>query len=347
MAKRSNRPTIVDIAKAVGVSNTTVSRVLRGDTRIGRNTREKIFQTAREINYRPNIMARALVNQGSSLIGFVIRHIQSGFFSEIISGVQNELEKKGYSIILCSSAMNHKDEHDHLKVLVDKQVEGILVTPVSSEGANRRLYSDIVKSRIPMVMVTNPKEGLAIPYVKVDNVLGGYLAARHLLDLGHRRIAYISPERDKLFHHKKSLHSENIERYEGFRKALLEYAVTEAFLVVEGCNEVVDERTIEEILACSPRPTAIFAYSDMMAVKAIRLLEAKGFEIPRDFSIVGFDDMDIASLVNPGLTTIAQPKEELGARAARLLLDLLDGQAPAPLVIAPELILRSSSAPLA
>jgi len=346
MAKRSNRPTIVDIAKSVGVSNTTVSRVLRGDLRIGQNTREKVFQTARELNYRPNIMARALVNRGSSLIGFVIRHIQSGFFSEIISGVQNELEKKGYSIILCSSAMSHKDEHDHLKVLVDKQVEGILVTPVSSEGANRKLYADIVKSRIPMVMVTNPKEGLDIPYVKVDNVLGGYLAARHLLELGHRRIAYISPDRDRLFHHKKSLHSENIERYDGFRQALLEYGAKDAFHIAEACNESVNEGTIDEILTCSPRPTAIFAYSDMMAIKAIRLLEARGFEIPKDFSVVGFDDMDIAALVNPGLTTIAQPKEELGARSARLLLGLLDGQVPEALVIAPELIVRCSTAPL-
>lgn len=344
MSKFSSRPTIVDIARAVGVSVTTVSRALRGDPRISQATTDRILQSARAVNYRPNIMARALVNRGSSLIGFVIRHIERGFFSDIISGVQNELEKEGFSIILCNSAMNHQDESNHLRVMMDKQVEGIIVTPVSSEGINRKLYKDIVAHGIPMVMVTNPKDGVGIPYVKVDNILGGYLAGKHLLELGHRRITYISPDREKLMHHKRTLHSENIERYEGLRQACLEYGALEHLGVVEAPQEEVTPTTIAQILASDPLPTALFSYSDIMAIMTIRLLESHGYSIPGDFSVVGFDDLKIASLVNPSLTTIAQPKRELGVHAARILLSLLKNNPVEDICLNPSLVDRESTA---
>lgn len=346
MDRVTDRPTIMDVAREAGVSHSTVSRVLNNDPRISTLTSEKVLRKAKEMNYRPNIMARALVKKGSSLIGLVLRHIEGSFFSEIIAGIQQELEKQGYSVILCNSDMESTDERDHLNILKDKQVDGILITPITTEGINRKVYTEIVESGIPLVMITNPKEGVKAPYVKVDNMLGGYLAGKHLVELGHRRIVYLSPNKNELISHKRSLHSENIERYEGLYQALREYSLLDGLSIVEAFDEKVSEETVDAILGLPERPTAIFAFSDMMAIKAMRLLETRGVAIPDSISIVGYDDLDIASWVNPSLTTIAQPKISLGRIAALKMLGLLEGRSTAETVIEPELVVRKSTMPV-
>ena len=339
------RPTIVDIAREANVSATTVSRSLRGDPRISSETVEKVIRIAKKLNYRPNIMARALATRGSSLIGLVLRHIEGSFFSDIIAGIQEELESKGYSIILCNSDMNHNDERNHLSILLDKQVEGIIITPISTEGINRKAYNDIIKQKVPFVVIGNPKNDVDAPYIKVDNILGGYLVGKHLIELNHKCVVYISPNKTELFTHKKSRYSENLERYEGIHQIFREHSLIKNLHVIEAPNEAVTKEIVEEILSLKPLPTAIFTYGDMMAIKSMRLLEKKGYQIPRDFSIVGYDDLDIAALVNPSLTTIAQPKKDLGRIAALKMLGLIEGRSTTETVIKPELIVRRSTLP--
>lgn len=345
MSRKLNRPTILDIARELGVSHSTVSRVLNGDSRISRQTADRVIETAKRLNYRPNIMARALAKKGNSLIGLVLRHIQGSFFSDIIAGVQEEFESRGYSLILCNSDMNASDERNHLRVLTDKQVEGILITPITTEGINRTAYRQVIDCPVPLVMIGNPKDGVAAPYVKVDNALGGYLAGKHLLELGHRTLAYLGPDIMELHAHRRTLQSENVERFEGCRQVLLEHGLLDGFTPIESPREIVTEKQIDEILALRPRPTALFCYSDMMAIKTTRLLEMRGYEIPKDFSIVGYDDLDVASLVNPPLTTLAQPKKDLGRLSALKLLEMLESNRPEAEVLRPELRIRHSTAP--
>lgn len=345
MDKVLTRPTIKDIARACGVSATTVSRVLNKDPRISRETRDRVQAMVAELNYRPNIMARALVKSGNSLIGLVLRHIQGSFFSDIIAGVQEEMEREGYSIVLCNSEMNHSVERNHLKVLADKQVEGVIITPITTEGINRKSYNEIGETRVPLVMLGNPKEGVKAPYVKVDNTLGGYLVGKHLVELGHKRIVYVSPDKGELFAHKTTLHTENVERYEGMRQVLREHGLLDLFSVIEAPNEEITEATVQEILSLKPKPTAVFAYGDMMAIRIMRFLEKRGYQIPRDFSVVGYDDLDISPLVNPPLTTISQPKKDLGRIAALKLLGLLERKPTAETVLKPELVRRKTTAP--
>ncbi|MCX7018095.1 MAG: LacI family DNA-binding transcriptional regulator [bacterium] len=345
MGEMVKRPTIKDIARSVGVSAATVSRVLDHDPRISSETSRRVLQKASELNYRPNIMARALVKRGSSLIGLLLRHIQGSFFSDIIAGVQEVVEREGYSIILCNSDMNAVTERDHLRVLLDKQVEGIIITPITTEGVNRNAYNHIGHANVPLVMLGNPKEGANHPYVKVDNMLGGYLAGKHLIGLGHSLIAYISPRQDELISHKRTLHSENIERYLGLGQAMREHGHAERLTVIEAPNEDVTETIVARLMSLNPRPTALFAYGDMMAFKIMRLLEDKGCRVPEDFSIIGYDDLDISCLVNPPLSTISQPKKDLGKIAARKLLGMMKGLPTTATVLKPLLIPRNSTAP--
>jgi DNA-binding LacI/PurR family transcriptional regulator len=344
MNRKSNRTTILDVARELGVSHTTVSRVLNGDSRISKKTAERVLEAAKRLNYRPNIMARALAKKGNRLIGLVLRHIQGSFFSDIIAGVQEEFESRGYSLILCNSDMNASDERNHLRVLIDKQVEGILITPITTEGVNRTAYRQVLDLQVPLVMIGNPKDGVPAPFVKVDNTLGGYLAGKHLVELGHRTLAYIGPDVKELEAHRRTLHSENVERYEGFRQVLLEHGLRDRFSLIEAPMEMVTDRQVDEVLALQPCPTALFCYSDMMAIKTMRLLEARGYNVPGDFSIVGYDDLDVASMVNPSLTTLAQPKKDLGRLSALKLMELLEDKTPEAEILQPELRIRRSTA---
>ncbi len=304
MRGKSDRPTIIDIAQAIGVSHTTVSYALRGDPRISRETAQKVLEKARELNYRPNIIARALVRSGSSLVGLVLQHIRGSFFAEIIAGIQEELEARGYNIILCDSNSNEKRESAHIRTLIDKQIEGMIVNPVNSGESNTGVFRELQEQGIPLILVAGIKEGLDVPYVYGDNFHGGYLAGCHLLNLGHRHLTYLSINREEI---DRLRQSENLSRYEGCLQAVQTQASNATLTVAEAPNEVIKSETLDELLSLEPRPTGIFAYSDLTAVRLIRQLEERGFQVPRDFSIVGYDDFP--SFAGPApLTTIDQAK---------------------------------------
>jgi DNA-binding LacI/PurR family transcriptional regulator len=335
--------TIKDIAREVGMSFSSVSRILRGSKRFKEETVRKVCQKAKELRYRPNLMARALVKSGSSLIGLVVTDIQVSFFADIIAGVQEDLEAKGYSIILANSKSDVAVEKNQLRVLIDKQVEGVIIIPVTTGPANRTLYNEVLGLGVPLVMVGEAKVGVRAPSVRVNNVLGGYMAAQHLLDLGHRDIVYMTHKKHELDHHGKTSTTENIERYTGLCQAMKDRDAGRPRLVVEAPEQRVGDSVVDKILALRPLPTAIFAYSDAIAIQTIRLLEKRGYKVPADFSVVGYDDMEVASLFQPPLTTIAQPKVEMGKLAAEKLLRMLDGGDAGEKVILPELVVREST----
>jgi LacI family transcriptional regulator len=269
---------------------------LRGDPRISRETAQRVLAKARELNYRPNIIARALVRSGSSLVGVVLQDIRGSFFAEIVAGIQEELEARGYNIILCDSDYNEKKEAAHIRTLIDKQIEGMIVNPVNIRESNWGVFQELQDQGIPLILVAGFKEGLDVPYVHGDNFHGGYLAGCHLLDLGHRRMVYFGISRVKP---NEIEHSENRDRYEGCLQAVRTQGMNATLEAVETSIGDISPEAMDRLLAIQPRPTGIFAYSDLTAVRLIRQIQERGFQVPRDFSIVGYDDLPIASLVRP------------------------------------------------
>jgi DNA-binding LacI/PurR family transcriptional regulator len=341
--RRNPRSTIKDIARELQLSAATVSRILRGSDLFNEGTVKRVQRKARELNYRPNLIARALVKRGSSLIGLVLRDIGSSFFGDIITGVQIEVEEHGHSVILCNCSMDPAEERRHLKSMLDKCVEGVIITPISTEKTNVDVYNEVVAHEVPLVMVGNPRAGARAPYVKVDNILGGMLAARYLHGLGHRAFVYLTHKEAELHERKAFLTTENMERYQGFLQVVQRHGAEKRLFVVEAPGGEITEATIDRILSLRPRPTAVFAYSDLMAIHTLRMLERRGIVVPSDMSIVGFDDLEMAALVNPSLTTVAQPKREMGMIGAQKILALIAGKQVSPVVLQPELVVRDSS----
>jgi DNA-binding LacI/PurR family transcriptional regulator len=344
MEQPTRRTTLKDVAAALGLSFTTVSRILRGDALFNEDTVRRVQEKARELNYRPNIIAQSLARRGNSFIGLVLRDVLHSFNPEIIAGVQEEVEKNAYSVILCNSSLDPRNERRHLEILMDKLVEGIIITPITTEAINRQAYQSVIDQQIPLVMVGNPKIGVKAPYVRVDNIGGGRLAAEHLFGLGHRSFAYITYSREELLRHKQTLQTENIERYQGFRAFIEAQPARCQLHLLEAPESVITPALCAELLKLKPRPTALFAYSDMMALQLARLLIKAGVRVPEEISIVGYDDLEIASLFVPALTTIAQPKKEMGRLAAAKMIAMVQGGPEQGIIITPELIARESTA---
>jgi DNA-binding LacI/PurR family transcriptional regulator len=240
--------------------------------------------------------------------------------------------------------MNPGEERRHLKNMLDKCVEGVIVTPISTERTNVDVYNEVVARGVPLVLLGNPPAGVNAPSVQVDNVLGGTLAARYLYGLGHRDFAYITNHAAELMDERPFLSTENTERYQGFRQVLDECGIGDRLAVVEAPFSQVSEETIDGILALAPRPTALFFYSDFMAIHAIHMLSQRGIAVPGEISVAGFDDIELAALVNPPLTTITQPKREMGIIGAQKVLALIEGKSVSSVVLRPELVVRGSAA---
>ncbi|MFH1741250.1 MAG: LacI family DNA-binding transcriptional regulator [bacterium] len=346
MSRTVRRATIKDIAVRIGVSHSTVSRALRGDSSISAETTERVHRAAREAGYRPNIMARGLIHRRSSLIGIVTSNIRGSFFPDIIDGAQRVLDRHQYSILLCCSNKSLAAERSHLELLIDKQVEGIIILPITTCGANGRVMKQAQQLGIPMVLVGTPKKGVQAPHIYSDNELGGYLATRHLIELGHRRIVYLTYSTEDLLSSRHLYGLENFQRYQGYRRALRESKLEKEANALEVDPDGREMEPLRSSLESRNAPTALFAYSDILAASAMHSLFSWGYTVPRDLSVVGFDDVDFASRLSPPLSTVAQPKVEMGQYAAKKILNLVEGIPEDSLVCTPELRLRGSSSPL-
>ncbi len=339
---KKRRVTVRDIADELGLSHPTVSRALNDHPRISEETKIKVREMAKKLNYRPNIMARGLTSHRTSLIGLVIRDIRSSFHADIIAGVQDVLDKHGYSILLCSSSMDVQNEKRHLQTVSDKQVEGIIVVPVLGDNSNSKLIERIHDDGTPVVLVSLGKQLNKIPCVKVDNILGGYMATKHFLEMGHKEVKYYTYEHPAMNNLIPGV-DENIDRYAGYVKAMREAGLTEKIGLVIDPDFGMNPHFINDFMKKKNIPRALFSFSDEMAMCFMRTIIASGKRIPEDMSIIGFDDIPCVSMMYPGLTTIAQPKYELGSLAAEQLLSMISGkEVEMEVVLNPEIVCRNS-----
>lgn len=312
---------IKDIARAAGVSHSTVSRALRDSPLVNAVTRQRIQAVAIEMGYTPDAQARSLVTGRSRAVGVVVATIADPFVAEVVQGVETTAQQHGYSVVLSGSGAEPEREMAAVQMLRSKRVDGVIVT-ASRIGA---LYlSHVERLGVPVVLINNHNEqsGHYTYTVSVDNHQGGLLAMDHLLTLGHRRIAYVTGPED---------HSSDMERMGAYRRALEERGLPwEPELVVRG-NGWPDggRRALEALMGLVEPPTAVFCYNDMTAIGLLRTARERSIRIPESLAVVGFDDIPLAAYVDPPLTTIAQPKFEMGQLAMGMLLNLMQAGTPA------------------
>jgi LacI family transcriptional regulator len=332
------KATIRSVAKLAGVAPSTVSHYLNQTAPLSAATAKNVEQAIAALNYRVNLGARNLRLRKTNSIGVVIPNITSPFFGEIAAVMENKLWERGFQTLLCISERSPERELSQVAHLVSRQVDGVLLVYCSQKSRVAETLKDI---SVPIVFVDR-----RVPdqySICTDNFLGGRLAARHLATLGHRVIGLLCGEPSV----------ENVaERIEGFQLELQRFGLElpEAYKA-KGRQDLQLGLRITELLQLEPRPTAIFATNDIVAIGAWRKLVESGFRIPRDISIMGFDDIAISRFLVPPLTTVAQPYREIGTKAVEMLVDLVKaGETAKPaeknVILAPTLKIRGSTAPL-
>lgn len=327
--------TIREVAESAGVSYATVSHVINNTRLVSQETRARVLAAMDALNYRPNALARSLRQGKTNTLGLVLPDSANPFFAEISRGIEDAAFKKGYSVFLCNTELDTQRELFYVDVLSKKQVDGIIFVAAGDQADS---LDFLVSENMPVVMIDRDIPNVEVDAVLTDHELGGYLATRHLLELGHQRIACIAGP---------SSITPSAERITGYKKALNEAGLSyDEHLVLRGDYHAQSGMdSTHTILRMSPHPTAIFALNDLMALGALRAAAEAGYSVPKDLAIVGYDDLEIAHFMNPPLTTIAQPKKEIGAQAVNLLVERLSHKSRphTRLVLPPELIIRRST----
>jgi LacI family transcriptional regulator len=330
------RVTIRDVAARSGVSANTVSRVLNGKQDVNAATRARVQAVINELGFRPNNLARSLLRRHSRTIGHVVTDCTNPNTAQQIRAVQDVTSREGYSVVLFDTNERTDRQAESLHLLEEQVVDGVILTPARSHDDGLARF---VARGNRLVLLNRDVDGLDVDRVMIDNRAGAHAAIRHLLDLGHRRIAYVTGRREI---------STVWERLAGYQDALGEYDIALDPKLV--CRVEIDPEAAAEatrrLLERRRRPTAIFTYNDLMAVGALVAIREAGLRVPEDVSLVGHDDILYAPYLQVPLTTVAQPTREMGETAARLLVERLRGDAgpPRSIVLQPRLVVRASTA---
>ena len=327
--------TIIEVAKRAGVSPTTVSHVINNTRFVSEDTRLRVMDAISELDYRQNILARALRRGETHTLGLILPDSANPFFAEVGRSIEEAAYEKNYNIILCNSEWNKEKEERYVKVLSEKQVDGVIFMATGDEP---RSLSRLLEQDIPIVVVDRELEDLEMDSVLTNNRDGGYAATRHLIDYGHQRIGCISGP---------SHITPSAQRVTGYQQALLDAGLTiEEELVVQGdFRPQTGYEAAHHLLTLNDPPSAIFVCNDMMAIGVLSLATSLGMRIPEDFSVVGFDNIELSTYTVPPLTTYSQSKELMGYNAIKMLLERIHHRSqPARRVIVPgELVVRQSS----
>jgi LacI family transcriptional regulator len=313
----ATRVTLRDIAREAGVSVTTVSHALNDTRSVSPQARERVAAVARRLNYRPNSIARSLRSGTTRAIGLMIPDSSNPFFAEIARAIEDIGFETGRSVILCNTDGNIKKEQAYVDVLIGIKVDGVIY--IASGGNEKEPLDELINAGVPLVVADRELTGPAVDIIMVDNERGAYAATDYLGNLGHRRIACIAgpgtiaPSQARVRGYQQALAHHHLK----YRKELVEEA---DFRFTGG------EAAMERLMRVQPRPTAVFACNDMMAIGALRAIRRAGLKVPSDLSVVGFDGIPLAATVDPPLTTITQPTAELARVAMKCLVGRIERQ---------------------
>lgn len=330
--------TIYDVAKKAGVSIATVSRVLNNSSSVSEKTRQRVKKAIEEMNYTPNVIASALTKKSTLTLGLLIPDISNPFFSELARGVEDASSDFGFNIMMCNTDYILNKEATYISLLKQKSIDGFII---SSAHYNDQNVISLLKDNIPLVLLgrdIDDSETMPVDSVVSDNVKGGYIATKHLIDLGHKEIGCIlGPPSIKV----------NLERKKGYLKAMKEanLKVNPDFIGYGDFKVEFGYKKTLEIYESPYKPTAIFAANDLTAIGAIRALKKYGLRVPQDVSVVGYDNTMLAEMLDPPLTTINQQMRKMGYHATELLIKRIKGERSAgkKVVFDIDLVVRKST----
>lgn len=334
--------TIKDIAKALGLSTSTVSRALRGSHEISSETKRLVIEYAEQFNYRPNPIALSLKERRSRSIGVVVCEIANNFFSQAINGIESVAYNRGYHVIISQSHESYEREVVNVEHLASRSVDGLLVS-LSAETEQVEHFKSLHEKGFPIVFFDRITEEIETFKVTVDNYKGAYEATQHLINAGFTKIAHVSSAPHL---------SISIERLNGYKAALKDNNIPFNEAYIKNCNhggmifkELED--AVISLVNSEDRPTAIFSAGDRLTVSCLAALNKIGLKIPDDMALVGFSNSPLVELMNPSLTVVKQPAFEMGQTATELLIKLIESKRPITefekVILQTEIFIRNSS----
>jgi DNA-binding LacI/PurR family transcriptional regulator len=336
---KQHQTTIIDIAKELNISKSTVSRALTGHPKVSAKTREAVLNLAEKRDYQRNMLAISLARSKSFTIGIVVPEFRTSFFPEVIIGAQELAASKNYSVVISQSNESYETEVANTKVMLANQVDGLLIS-ITKETRNFDHLKIFQRKGIPIVFFNRVTYELQVPKVVVNDYEAAFAVVEHLIHTGRKRIAHLAGPDCLLI-------SKN--RLNGYRDALLKHQLPVAEELIIPYDLTIDKvkPCIEALLGLPEPPDALFAINDPTAIEAMLVIKSKGLRIPQDLSVVGFSNDLGASLIEPGLTTIDQPTHEIGRSAIKVLLDMMEVEPEKwkafTMVLNAELIKRGSS----
>lgn len=340
--------TLSDVAKAAGVTSMTVSRVVNQNGYVSEETREKVLRVVKDLNYRRNGLARGLKRQRTDTIGLVLGDIANPFAAELARAIREITTQRGYNLFICISEHSAKEDVAAFDALADHQVDGIIVATRSNRIGDEHLH-EMIERGVSVVCIGRDFQDKNADSVTADALHGGFQATQHLIDLGHKKIAFIGATLES---------GKNLKRFQGYLKALKANNLLIEERFITGNSETSEEtpgysteklgyEAMKRLLVLPQRPTAVFARNDFTAIGAINAIKESGLSIPKDISIVGFDDIPTAIHTSPALTTVRQPTRRQGSLAAEFLLRRIEseiGIEREEKILECELIVRDSTA---
>jgi LacI family transcriptional regulator len=329
--------TIKDIAKELGISINTVSRALNNKPDVASKTREHVLETAKKLGYVPNTLARSLVAGETCTIGFICSDLVNPFYARIAQGVEETAREAGYTTIIASTNEDDTTERQAVDLMRSKRVDGIVISPTQQSHDH---ISRLIQENIPFILVNRHIDEFQTAYVINNNQHGAYLAVQHLVSLGHKHITHITgPLRI----------SSVKERINGYRQALQKNDIPYDTNLVIHTDLTLEcgYQTTLNLLKRNKMPSAIFAYSDHLAIGAIKAIRELGLSIPENISLAGYDDIEYAQFLDIPLTTVRQPMYEIGQRAINHLIEIIQSDDYQPKehqeILEPDLIIREST----
>lgn len=337
--------TLRDIAKALKLSTSTVSKALRDSYEIGDKTKKRVINYAKKVGYQPNTIAKTLKEGKSRTIGVVICAIDNTFVSQILNGIDSACNERGYNIMIMQSKESHAQEIKCVELLYGRSIDGLLISP-ACETSNVDHLKKYQHAGLPIVLFDRYVEGLGIPKISINNMLASYQATEHLIKGGYDKIAIL---------HSNTRLNIDLQRLEGYKNALRDFHLPFIPEYVKPCDlhntdtlQKSISKAIEGLMTLTDPPNALLAASDQISTQSIGIIKSLGYRIPQDLAFIGFTNTNLAASLDPPLSTIYQPAIEIGKAAANKLLDLIDGVDQDPetsIDLDTLLIARASSAP--
>jgi LacI family transcriptional regulator len=328
-----------DIARDLGVSVVTISKVLRNHPDVGDETRERVLARVRELDYRPNLAARSLVTGRTYLVGLVVPTLLHPFFAEIAKSLSDVLKESGYSLVVSSSDEDPDLEEQEINQLLAHRLDTLIIASCCSTV---ELFFRIEKHKTPYVLIDRSFPGLAANFVGVDDEAAGMLATRHLIEIGCKRIAHI----------RGPAHTPGVRRLEGYKRALAQQGmhILDDYIIAEAKGDVDTRQrgadAMVHLLGLNPRPDGVFCFNDPLAIGAMNRALDDGLRIPEDMAIIGCGNLHYDDLLRVPLSSVDQHSRRIGEEAARITLAILKSKVPPKtetVVLQPELIVRTST----